>query len=66
MHNLPAEHPAKSVLELMPATAPGSLTPEQAAEITAYQLNKSGFPAGTAPLSTKLEELMQIKIDPAK
>jgi mono/diheme cytochrome c family protein len=50
----------------MPATAPGSLTPEQAAEITAFQLNKSGFPAGTAPLSTKLEELMQIKIEPAK
>ena len=50
----------------MPATAPGSLTPEQAAEITAYQLAKSNFPAGTTPLDTKMETLLQIKIEPAK
>ena len=50
----------------MPATAPGSLTPEQAAEVTAYQLMKSGYKAGTAPLDTKMETLLQIKIEPVK
>ena len=49
----------------MPATAPGSLTPEQAAEITAFQLAKSNFPAGTTPLPAKLEELLKIKLEPA-
>jgi hypothetical protein len=48
----------------MPATAPGSLTPEQAAEVTAYQLMKSGYKAGTAPLDTKMEALLLIKIEP--
>jgi mono/diheme cytochrome c family protein len=50
----------------MPATAPGSLTPEQAAEVTAYQLMKSGYKAGTAPLDTKMEALLLIKIEPVK
>ena len=50
----------------MPATAPGSLTPEQVAEITAYQLSMSKYPAGSTPLPTKLEELLQIKLEPAK
>lgn len=50
----------------MPATAPGSLTAEQAAEITAYQLMKSNYPVGTTPLGTKMEALLLIKIDPAK
>lgn len=50
----------------MPATAPGSLTPEQTAEITAYQLQKSGYKVGAAPLDTKMEALLQIKIEPVK
>jgi mono/diheme cytochrome c family protein len=50
----------------MPATAPGSLTPEQAAEVTAYQLQKSGYKVGTTPLDTKMEALLQIKIEPVK
>lgn len=50
----------------MPATAPGSLTPEQAAEITAFQLQKSGYKAGTTPLESKMDALLQIKIEPAK
>jgi mono/diheme cytochrome c family protein len=50
----------------MPATAPGSLTPEQAAEVVAYMLQASKFPAGTTPLVTKLEALLLIKLEPAK
>jgi mono/diheme cytochrome c family protein len=50
----------------MPATAPGSLTPEQVADITAYILSMGKYPAGTAPLDTKMEALLQIKLDPAK
>jgi S-disulfanyl-L-cysteine oxidoreductase SoxD len=50
----------------MPATAPGSLTVEQAAEITAYQLSMSKFPAGTTPLPTTMEALLQIKVDAPK
>jgi mono/diheme cytochrome c family protein len=50
----------------MPATAPGSLTPEQAAEVVAYMLQAGKYPAGTAPLDTKLETLLQIKLEPAK
>jgi S-disulfanyl-L-cysteine oxidoreductase SoxD len=50
----------------MPATAPGTLTPEQAAEIVAHMLAMGKYPAGTAVLGTKVEELAAIKIDPPK
>ena len=50
----------------MPATAPGTLTPAQAADITAYMLSASGYPAGTTPLPEKVAELLPIKIDAPK
>ena len=50
----------------MPATAPGTLTPAQAAEIVAHMLNASGYPVGTTELEAKVEPLMQIKIEPVK
>jgi mono/diheme cytochrome c family protein len=50
----------------MPATAPGSLTPEQTADIIAYMLQAGKYPVGTAPLDNKLEALAQIKVEPAK
>src|SRR6187549_1037978 len=50
----------------MPATAPGSLTPEQAADVVSHLLASSKFPAGQAELSTKVDELMQIKIEAPK
>jgi len=50
----------------MPATAPGSLTPEQVADITSYLLSVGKYPAGTTPLDTKMETLLQIKFEPAK
>ena len=47
----------------MPATAPGSLTPAQAADITAYMLASSKFKAGTTELEGKVETLKDIKIE---
>lgn len=50
----------------MPATAPGTLTPEQSAEITAYMLSMSHYPAGSTALDTKMETLLAIKIEAPK
>ena len=50
----------------MPATAPGTLTPAQAADIVAHMLNGSGYPAGTTEMESKVETLLQVKIDPPK
>lgn len=50
----------------MPATAPGTLTVEQSAQIVAYMLSVGKFPAGTVALDTKMEPLLQIKIDAPK
>jgi mono/diheme cytochrome c family protein len=50
----------------MPATAPGSLTPAQAADITAYMLASSKFKAGTTELEGKVETLKEIKIEMPK
>jgi mono/diheme cytochrome c family protein len=50
----------------MPATAPGSLTPAQAADITAYMLGASRYPVGQTELEPKVEVLAQIKIDAPK
>jgi mono/diheme cytochrome c family protein len=50
----------------MPATAPGSLTPEQAADIISFLLSKDSYPAGAAALESKMEPLLKIKIDAPK
>jgi S-disulfanyl-L-cysteine oxidoreductase SoxD len=50
----------------MPATAPGTLTPEQTADIVAYLLSKDNFPAGSAALEGKTEPLLKIKIEEPK
>jgi len=50
----------------MPANAPGTLSEQQTADILAYMLMVSKFPAGTTELEAKLEPLMQIKIEAAK
>lgn len=46
----------------MPASAPGSLTRAQAAEITAYMLKANKFPAGAADLSSDAAALKAINI----
>jgi len=50
----------------MPATAPGTLTPEQAADIVSYMLSKDNYPAGTTALEGKMEPLLKIKLDAPK
>ena len=50
----------------MPATAPGSLTPAQTADIVAYMLSSSRYKAGAADLESKTEALQQIKIEAPK
>ena len=50
----------------MPATAPGSLTPAQAADIVAYMLGASRYKTGATELEPKADVLAQIKIETPK
>ena len=50
----------------MPATAPGSLTPAQAADIVSYMLASSRYKVGESELEPKVEMLAQIKIEAPK
>jgi mono/diheme cytochrome c family protein len=47
----------------MPATAPGTMMPEQTADVLAFMLKGSKFPAGSTALEGKLEALQPISID---
>ena len=46
----------------MPATAPGTLTAAQTADVVAHILNAQKFPAGSTELASKLEDLKPIKL----
>jgi mono/diheme cytochrome c family protein len=50
----------------MPATAPGSLSPAQTAEVVAYMLSVSKYPAGAADMADKAEALKSINLDAPK
>jgi mono/diheme cytochrome c family protein len=50
----------------MPATAPGTLTPEQATNLMAYLLSVTKYPAGTTPLPGTMDDLKKISIDTPK
>jgi mono/diheme cytochrome c family protein len=50
----------------MPATAPGTLSPEQTAEIVAFMLSKDNYPAGSAALEGKMEPLLKITLEAPK
>jgi mono/diheme cytochrome c family protein len=52
------------IRDTMPQNAPGSLSPEQLAQIIAYVLSANEFPAGSAPLSDDVEALKQIRWEP--
>ena len=56
----------EKVQTTMPATAPGTLTPEQTTNIVSYMLSKDNYPAGAAALESKMEPLLQIKLDAPK
>ena len=46
----------------MPATAPGSLSPAQTADVMAYMLAVGKYPAGGADLPGKADDLKQIML----
>jgi mono/diheme cytochrome c family protein len=50
----------------MPALDPGSLKPEQVADVVAHILSVSKYPVGETDLAASLEPLNQIKIDAPK
>jgi quinoprotein glucose dehydrogenase len=50
----------------MPAVSPGSLTPEQSADLVAYLFSVAKYPTGSEELSSKPELLAQIKIEEPK
>src|SRR5262245_21438635 len=50
----------------MPATAPGTLMPEQTADVLAFMLKSSKFAAGSTALEGKTDALLPIKIDAPK
>jgi mono/diheme cytochrome c family protein len=45
----------------MPADKPGTLKPEQVADVLAFVLNKGGFPAGDSELPAESAALKEIK-----
>lgn len=47
----------------MPATSPGSLTEKQTADVLAYLLSMSKFPAGSTELAASIEPLKDISLD---
>lgn len=50
----------------MPATAPGSLTPAQTSDISAYILSSNKFPAGTTELPPDHDAVAKIQIQQTK
>jgi mono/diheme cytochrome c family protein len=50
----------------MPADAPGTMTPQQTSDVTAYVFRLNKFPAGTTELPTDLAALKGIKIEGAQ
>jgi mono/diheme cytochrome c family protein len=51
------------IRETMPQNEPGTLSPDETAEIVAYILSGNGLPAGEVPLPVDLEVLQQIRMD---
>jgi hypothetical protein len=51
------------ISQTMPQNDPGSLAPEEYAQVIAYILKQNGVPAGTADIPTDLARLKQIRIE---
>jgi mono/diheme cytochrome c family protein len=54
------------IIMTMPALDPGSMKPDQVADVVAHILSVSKYPAGTTDLASTLEPLNQIKIEAPK
>jgi mono/diheme cytochrome c family protein len=50
----------------MPATAPGTLTPDQTADVLSFVLKASKYAAGSTPLANKMDALLTIQLDAPK
>ena len=48
----------------MPQDAPGTLSPEQTADLVAYILSGNRLPAGAVVLTSDVEQLSEIRFDP--
>jgi mono/diheme cytochrome c family protein len=53
---------SSEIKDSMPADKPGSLTPDETADVLAYVLKSNGLPAGAAPLSNDAAALAQVAI----
>jgi len=53
---------ASEIRQIMPADDPGTLTPQQAADLSAYILSKNKWPAGEKELPADTTLLKQIPI----
>jgi mono/diheme cytochrome c family protein len=56
----------EKVQTTMPATAPGTLMPAQTADVLAFMLKSSNYPAGSSALEGKMEALLPISLDAPK
>ena len=65
-NNLTAADFFDRVQATMPADAPGTMTPQQTSDVTAYVFKLNKFPAGTTELPTDLAALKGIKIEGAQ
>jgi len=54
------------VQERMPKNEPGSLTPQEYADVVAYLLRMNRMPAGSDELSTDVATLKRIRIEKVK
>jgi S-disulfanyl-L-cysteine oxidoreductase SoxD len=54
------------ILAEMPSDKPGTLKPDQVADVLAHILSKNGFPAGKAPLPAEEAKLKEIKLTKTK
>lgn len=56
----------EKIATTMPALEPGSMKPDQVADVVAHILSTSKYPAGSTALADSAEPLKQIKIDAPK
>ena len=59
---LPVSDLYSRIRNTMPQSSPGTLTPEQAADVVSWILSNLKAPAGSTELPAKVEELKQITI----
>ena len=59
---MPKTEDTQRVQTTMPLTAPGSLTPQQTADVIAYVLSFNKFPAGATELGSDVTTLKAVPL----